>query len=68
MRTLTGQRFLHSRPMINLLKGDTLMPPETIALAPIRTRRLPRFRRASHEEQPAFRLTDRDRELFKNYL
>jgi hypothetical protein len=41
------------------------MPPETIALTPIRTRRLPRFRRASHEEQPAFRLTDRDRELLK---
>src|SRR5205814_7902651 len=41
------------------------MPPETIALAPVRARRLPRFRRASHEEQPAFRLTDRDRELLK---
>jgi Replication-relaxation len=41
------------------------MPPDTIALTPIRTRRLPRFRRASHEEQPAFRLTDRDRELLK---
>src|SRR5438270_3055739 len=41
------------------------MPPDTIALAPIRARRLPRFRRASHEEQPAFRLTDRDRELLK---
>jgi Replication-relaxation len=41
------------------------MPPETLALAPIRARRLPRFRRASHEEQPAFRLTDRDRELLK---
>ena len=41
------------------------MPPETIALAPIRARRLPRFRRASQEEQPAFRLTDRDRELLK---
>jgi hypothetical protein len=41
------------------------MPPETTTLAPARTRRLPRFRRASHEEQPAFRLTDRDRELLK---
>jgi Replication-relaxation len=41
------------------------MPPETIALAPIRARRLPRFRRASLEEQPAFRLTDRDRQLIK---
>src|ERR687887_1021715 len=41
------------------------MPPDTMTLAPIRSRRLPRFRRASHEEQPAFRLTDRDRELLK---
>jgi hypothetical protein len=41
------------------------MPPDSIALAPFRARRLPRFRRASHEEQPAFRLTDRDRELLK---
>src|SRR5712664_26949 len=41
------------------------MPPATIALTPIRARRLPRFRQASHEEQPAFRLTDRDRELLK---
>src|SRR5205814_1786885 len=41
------------------------MPPESIAPAPIRARRLPRFRRASLEEQPAFRLTDRDRGLLK---
>src|SRR6185503_5901692 len=41
------------------------MPPDTIALAPTRTKHLPRFRRASHEERPAFRLTDRDREGLK---
>jgi Replication-relaxation len=41
------------------------MPPDSISLVLIRARRLPRFRRASHEELPAFRLTDRDRELLK---
>ena len=41
------------------------MPPDTIALAPIRTKHRPRFRRAAVEERPAFRLTDRDRELLK---
>lgn len=41
------------------------MPPENIALAPIRAKHRPRFRRASQEELPAFRLTDRDRELLK---
>ena len=41
------------------------MPPDTIALAPIRGRRLPRFTRASQERVPAFRLTDRDREMLK---
>ena len=41
------------------------MPPETIALAPIRAKHRPRFRRASQDERPAFRLTDRDRELLK---
>jgi hypothetical protein len=41
------------------------MPPDAIALAPIRTKHLPRFRRASQEERPAFRLTDRDRESLK---
>jgi hypothetical protein len=41
------------------------MPPETIALAPIRGRRLPRFTRVSQEERPAFRLTDRDREMLR---
>ena len=41
------------------------MPPEQIALAPIRAKHLPRFRRASVEERPTFRLTDRDREGLK---
>ena len=41
------------------------MPPDTIALAPIRAKHLPRFRRAPLEERPAFRLTDRDREGLK---
>jgi hypothetical protein len=41
------------------------MPPDAIALAPIRAKHRPRFRRASHEERPAFRLTERDRELLK---
>jgi Replication-relaxation len=41
------------------------MPPETIALAPSRSRHRPRFRRAAQEERPAFRLTDRDRELLR---
>jgi len=41
------------------------MPPDTIALAPHHTRRLPRYHRASHEERPGFKLTDRDRELLK---
>jgi hypothetical protein len=38
------------------------MPPDTLAVAPIRAKPLPRFRRAPIEERPAFRLTDRDRE------
>jgi hypothetical protein len=42
-----------------------LMPPDAIALAPIRAKHLPRFRRAPHEERPAFRLTNRDREALK---
>jgi hypothetical protein len=41
------------------------MAPDTSALAPIRTKHLPRFRRAALEERPAFRLTDRDRESLK---
>src|SRR2546423_15426370 len=41
------------------------MAPDTIALAPLRTNHLPRFRRASAQERPAFRLTDRDREALK---
>jgi hypothetical protein len=41
------------------------MPPATIALAPIRTKHRPRFRRAAPEERPAIRLTERDRELLK---
>src|SRR5437870_5467690 len=42
------------------------MPPDTIAVAPTRTKHRPRFRRASQEERPAFRLTERDRELLKS--
>jgi hypothetical protein len=42
-----------------------LMPPEILALAPIRAKHLPRVRRASHAERPAFRLTARDREALK---
>ena len=41
------------------------MPPDTLALAPIQTKHRPRFRRASADERPAFRLTDRDRQLLK---
>jgi hypothetical protein len=41
------------------------MPPDNIALAPDRAKRLPRFTRASQERVPAFRLTDRDREMLK---
>ena len=41
------------------------MPPDTIAIAPIRTKHRPRFRRAAVDERPAFRLTDRDRQLLK---
>jgi hypothetical protein len=43
------------------------MPPDTLAVAPIRTKQKhrPRFRRAAADERPAFRLTDRDRELLK---
>jgi Replication-relaxation len=41
------------------------MPPDTLALTPIRAKHRPRFRRASQEERPAFRLTARDRELLK---
>ena len=41
------------------------MPPDTIALAPIRAKHRPRFRRVSAQLRPASRLTDRDRELLK---
>jgi hypothetical protein len=43
------------------------MPPDAIAFAPMRAKQKhrPRFRRAPVEERPAFRLTDRDRELLK---
>jgi hypothetical protein len=41
------------------------MPPDTIAVAPIRAKHLPRFRRAVVDERPALRLTERDRELLK---
>jgi Replication-relaxation len=40
------------------------MPPD-IALAPARTKHRPRFRRAPQDDRPAFRLTDRDREMLK---
>lgn len=40
------------------------MPPD-IAVESIRARHRPRFRRAPHDERPAFRLTDRDRELLR---
>ena len=39
------------------------MPPETIALAPVRAKPLPRFHRAAPGERPAFKLTERDREM-----
>jgi hypothetical protein len=41
------------------------MPPDSIALAPLRSKHRPRFRRVSQEERPAFRLTERDRELLR---
>ena len=41
------------------------MPPDTVSIDLNPTRHLPRFRQASVEERPAFRLTDRDREGFK---
>jgi hypothetical protein len=41
------------------------MPPDTIALVPFRAKPRPRFRRAPQALRPAFRLTDRDRELLK---
>jgi hypothetical protein len=42
-----------------------MMPPDTLALAPERTKHRPRFRRAPLADRPAFRLTDRDREMLK---
>jgi hypothetical protein len=41
------------------------MPSEIVAIAPTPTKHLPRFRRATADERPAFRLTDRDREILK---
>ena len=41
------------------------MPPDTLAIASNRAKHLPRFRRAAADDRPAFRLTDRDRELLK---
>jgi len=41
------------------------MAPNTLFLAQNPPKHLPRFRRASPEERPAFRLTDRDREGLK---
>ena len=41
------------------------MPSDTLALAPMRAKHRPRFRRAAAAERPAFRLTERDRELLK---
>jgi hypothetical protein len=41
------------------------MPPETLTQAPAPAKQLPRFRRARPQERPAFRLTDRDRDLLK---
>jgi hypothetical protein len=41
------------------------MPSDTIAVTPTRMKHRPRFRRAPLQERPAFRLTDRDRELMK---
>ena len=47
------------------LTQNLSMPPDTIALAPRRAKHRPRFRRVSPQLRPAFRLTDRDRELLK---
>jgi hypothetical protein len=41
------------------------MALDTVASAPEKTKHLPRFRRASLDERPVFRLTDRDREMLK---
>ncbi|HZM20682.1 MAG TPA: replication-relaxation family protein [Anaerolineales bacterium] len=41
------------------------MPPETLTHAPAPAKQLPRFRRARPQDRPAFRLTDRDRDLLK---
>jgi hypothetical protein len=41
------------------------MALDTITSAPTQTKHLPRFRRASQDERPVFRLTDRDREMLK---
>jgi hypothetical protein len=41
------------------------MPPETLTHTPAPAKQLPRFRRASPQDRPAFRLTDRDRDLLK---
>ena len=41
------------------------MPSDTVSIDSNPTKHLPRFRQASVEERPAFRLTDRDRESFK---
>lgn len=48
-----------------LIKGYDPMLLDTVSNAPIRTKHRPRFRQASVEERPAFRVTDRDREGFK---
>jgi hypothetical protein len=41
------------------------MSPDTMTTALARTKHRPRFRRAAREDRPAFRLTDRDREMLK---
>jgi hypothetical protein len=41
------------------------MALDTVASAPEKTKHLPRFHRASQDERPVFRLTDRDREMLK---
>src|SRR6266571_7288733 len=64
--TKPGQEFITAvLAPVPAKRRPPTMPPETIALAPIRAKHRPRFRRASQDERPAFRLTDRDRELLK---
>jgi hypothetical protein len=41
------------------------MAPDTMTTALARTKHRPRFHRASRDDRPAFRLTDRDREMLK---